>query len=57
MVIVFHLLFFRVGDIVFKLGPEMADRTGYWPGCGISQGTDGVSVNLSLDIPKQVDIG
>src|SRR5688572_1662143 len=50
------LYFLREFHMVFKFLAEMAYRTGYWPGSGVSEGTDSVSLNILCNIHEQVNV-
>src|SRR5690554_5528754 len=45
-----------MGDVPFKLIPEMADGAGYRPSCSISQWTNGIAFNVFGHIHQQINI-
>src|SRR5690606_5301850 len=57
-VVVLHIFDPRwIFHMLLKLVAEVADSTCHRPCCSITQWTNGFTLNLALDIPKQIHIG
>merc|ERR1712012_366173 len=41
---------------VFQLGPEVPDKTLYWPSSAVSQSADGVALNLFAQFPNHINL-